>query len=115
MSRREFSKQIKRQAFERAKGFCEGENCGAYLTPGKFAYDHVIADGLGGEPTLHNCAVLCSACHGEKTGKQDIPRIAKVKRIQDREKGIRKPPTLRGAGFRKPSAQRSASRPLERR
>lgn len=114
MSRREFSKQVKRDAFLRCGGYCEGENCGVFLTAGKFAYDHIIADALGGEPTLHNCAVLCNACHGEKTGKQDIPRIAKTKRIQDREKGIRKPARLQSRGFEKVPRQHSASRPLER-
>lgn len=114
MTRREFSKQVKRQAFERSGGYCEGENCGAFLTAGKFAYDHIIPDAMGGEPTLHNCAVLCNACHGEKTGKQDMPRIAKVKRIQDREKGIRKPSRLQSRGFEKVPRQHSASRPLER-
>ena len=34
------------------------------------------------------------ACHKEKTGKADIPRIAKTKRISDREKGIRRPRTI---------------------
>ena len=38
--------------------------------------------------------VLCRACHKEKTGKADIPRIAKTKRISDREKGIRRPRTI---------------------
>jgi hypothetical protein len=87
MSRREFSKQIKRDAFLRAKGKCEAESCGARLTLGKFHYDHVIPDGLGGEPTLDNCAVLCTACHGEKTRKRDVPAIAKAKRIEDRQRG----------------------------
>lgn len=92
--RREFSKQVKRDAFLRANGCCEGKDCGARLHAGKFHYDHIIADGLGGEPTLDNCAVLCTACHGDKTAMHDVPRIAKVKRIQDRERGIRKPRTI---------------------
>lgn len=91
MSRREFSKQVKRDAFMRAAGKCEGESCGARLTLGKFHYDHVIPDGLGGEPTLDNCAVLCTACHSVKTRKQDVPAIAKAKRVSDRHLGIRKP------------------------
>jgi 5-methylcytosine-specific restriction endonuclease McrA len=94
MSRREFSKQTKRDAFLRANGKCEGENCGARLTLGKFHYDHVIPDGLGGEPSLDNCAVLCMACHSEKTRKRDVPAIAKAKRIEDRQRGIRKPSTF---------------------
>lgn len=96
MSRREFSKAVKRDAFLRANGFCEGNGCGAKLTAGKFDYDHDIPDGLGGEPTLDNCVVLCKPCHGVKTAKGDIPRIAKVKRISDREKGIKKPSSFWG-------------------
>lgn len=114
MSRREFSKQVRRDAFLRAKGLCEGKECGARLTVGKFHYDHDIADGLGGEPTLENCMVLCVACHRTKTRTRDVPAIAKTKRIQDREIGIRKGPQIKSAGFRKAPPQRSASRPLHR-
>jgi len=92
--RREFSKQTKRDAFLRADGKCERKDCGARLTLGKFAYDHVIPDGLGGEPILENCEVLCLPCHKAKTTKQDVPAIAKTKRIQDRQKGIKKPRTM---------------------
>lgn len=91
MSRREFSKSVMRDAFMRCNGFCEGEGCGVKLALGDYHYDHVIPDALGGDPTLDNCQVLCRACHKEKTSRQDIPRIAKTKRIRDREKGIRKP------------------------
>ena len=99
MSRREFSKVVKRDAFIRAAGQCEGylpgnERCPVKLTIGKYHYDHDIADGLGGEPELWNCRVLCIACHKDKTSTHDIPLIAKTKRIQDREKGIRKPRTM---------------------
>lgn len=52
--RRNFSPKVKAQAFLRADGLCEGKNCGARLTVGKFAYDHDLADNLGGEPTLEN-------------------------------------------------------------
>jgi len=87
--RREFSKQVKRDAFLRADGQCEG--CGAKLTFGKYHYDHIIPDGLGGEPTLENCGVLCTPCHKVKTTTKDVPAIAKTKRIQDRQKGIKNP------------------------
>lgn len=90
MSRREFSKPVKREALRRAGGKCEGENCGA-LFGFKFHFDHDIADGLGGEPTLENCKVLCHPCHNEKTRKHDIPLIAKVKRISDKHNGIKPP------------------------
>jgi 5-methylcytosine-specific restriction endonuclease McrA len=93
--RKEFSKQTKRDAFLRANGCCEGESCGARLTIGKFHYDHSIADGLGGDPTLENCQVLCTPCHKIKTATQDVPAIAKTKRIQDRQRGIKKPRSIR--------------------
>ena len=98
MSRREFSKQVKRAAFERANGFCEGmpygERCNVKLTLGKYHYDHDIPDALGGEPIIENCVCLCVACHRDKTSTKDIPAIAKTKRIQDRQKGIKKPRTM---------------------
>lgn len=96
--RREFSKQVRRDAFMRAKGQCEGkpygERCCVRLTLGKYHYDHDIPDALGGEPVLENCVVLCIACHKDKTVTKDVPAIAKTKRIQDRQKGIKKPRTM---------------------
>lgn len=80
LMRREFSKKVMGQAALRANGQCE--KCSARLTSGGFHYDHVIPDALGGEPTLDNCAVLCKACHGSKTSKEDVPRIAKAERMR---------------------------------
>jgi 5-methylcytosine-specific restriction protein A len=98
--RREFPKPVKREALRRAAGKCEGtidgKPCGA-LFGVKFHFDHDIADGLGGEPTLENCAVLCHQCHNEKTRKHDVPLIAKVKRISDKHLGIRKPSRFPGS------------------
>jgi 5-methylcytosine-specific restriction protein A len=92
-SRREFPNKVRIAAFERAKGHCE--KCTARLVVGKFAYDHVIADALGGEPTLGNCAVLCDSCHGEKT-PGDKTAAAKVKRTTRKlVAGIKKPSTFR--------------------
>lgn len=76
--RREFPARVKVAAYERAGGGCE--ECGSLLRVGKFHYDHVLPDALGGEPTLDNCAVLCSGCHAVKTARQDVPQIAKMKR-----------------------------------
>lgn len=89
--RREFPKKVNLAAFQRANGRCEGEGCGARLTVGKFHYDHVLADALGGEPTLENCAVLCWACHRDKTGQEDVPRIRKADRQRNSHLGIRGP------------------------
>jgi 5-methylcytosine-specific restriction protein A len=103
MSRREFPKQVKRDALKRAAKCCEA--CG-FPFGVKFHFDHDIADGLGGEPTLDNCKVLCHACHADKTTKHDVPLIAKVKRINDKHNGIRtttsRPmPGSRASGLRK--------------
>lgn len=115
MNRREFPKQVKRDALRRAAGKCEAPNCGV-LFGVKFHFDHDIADGLGGEPTLENCKVLCHVCHNEKTTKHDIPLIAKTKRISDKHNGISGSRSkFQSAGFRKASPQRTASRPIVRR
>lgn len=103
MSRREFRKAVKLAAWERCGGVCD--KCTTYLFPGRFQYDHDIPDGLGGEPTLDNCLVLCSACHGAKTAKVDVPRIAKTKRVKAAHLGIkatkRPMPGSRASGLRK--------------
>jgi len=92
MSRQEFPPRVKADAFTRAAGRCE--KCTARLFVGKFAYDHVIPDAMGGKPTLENCEVLCNACHGVKTNTKDVPAIAKVKRIRAKHYGIRKRSTF---------------------
>jgi 5-methylcytosine-specific restriction protein A len=85
--RQEFSAKTKAQAFERSGGHCE--ECTAKLYPGKIAYDHVIPDGLHGDNSLGNCAVLCVACHGKKT-PGDVANIARAKRRQRRHIGIKR-------------------------
>jgi 5-methylcytosine-specific restriction protein A len=79
-SRTEFPAVVKRQAWDRCGGRCE--RCTAKLFPAKFAYDHIIADGLGGDPTLENCAVLCTACHHAKTVDEDRPVMDKADRVR---------------------------------
>ncbi len=77
--REEFKKGVTLAAWQRANGHCE--KCTAKLFPGKFHFDHRIPCGIGGEATLENCQVLCLACHDVKTRKEDIPLIAKAKRV----------------------------------
>ena len=120
MSRREFSKPVRRKAHARADGQCEGTvngaRCPVKLTIGKYHFDHDIPDGLGGEPSLDNCVVLCIPCHKDKTATKDIPTIAKAKRIADRHIGIKSArQKIQSAGFHKAPPQRTASRPIERR
>ena len=100
MNRVEFSLPVRRAALERYKRHCEGtlpngQPCGVPLQRGRFQFDHDLPSWMGGDSSLENCKVLCTPCHTDKTGKRDIPTIAKTKRIHDRENGIRKPRTIR--------------------
>lgn len=99
-TRREFPKAVRAAAFLRANGYCE--ECGAKLLPGRFAFDHRLPDGLGGEPTLENCQVLCSGgratCHGSKSADIDVPAIAKADRIREKHLGIRRSNTPLSGG-----------------
>ena len=97
MSRREFPASVRKDAWERCKGRCEG--CTAKLFPGKFQFDHIKPDGLGGDPTLENCQVLCSACHGPKTHEQDRPLMQKADNMRAKHFGLG---AKKGTGFRKP-------------
>lgn len=88
MSRTEFGAKVRRLAWSRCAGKCE--NCTAKLYPGRFAFDHVKPDGLGGEPTLENCKVLCTACHTAKTVEQDRPLMQKADNIRAKHFGLGK-------------------------
>ncbi len=96
MSRAEFAKKTKLEAWDRADGKCEGEGCGLPLKGKRIEYDHRIPCALGGGNTLENCVVLCKPCHDGKTFGRDIPVIAKVARIRKREAGIKKKSSFRG-------------------
>ena len=95
MSRTEFSAKVRKAAWERCKGFCEG--CTAKLFPGRFNYDHDKPDGLDGEATLENCKVLCTNCHHIKTTTVDRPIMQKADNIKAKHLGFKK-----RRGFGKP-------------
>ena len=86
-NRRNFPKAVKLAAFKRANGRCE--ECTTWLGPGNTEYDHVLADGICGEPTLENCAVVCKTCHSFKTRKHDIPAISRAKRLHAKHSGAK--------------------------
>lgn len=44
--------------------------------------DHDFAKALGGEDTVDNSVTRCWACHKKKTGENDMPKIAKGRRIR---------------------------------
>lgn len=98
--RREFSAKIKLAAWDRCGGKCE---CCYARIISRPEYDHILPDALGGEPTLENCAVLCSKCHRIKTSTGDVPRIAKTKRQKRKAINAWPKPTrpLRSRGFQK--------------
>ena len=85
--RREFNKQTRKLAWDRALGRCE--SCTAKLFPGHYQFDHIVPDGLGGEPTLENCKVLCSVCHSDKTHTEDRPIMQKADNIRAKYLGLK--------------------------
>jgi 5-methylcytosine-specific restriction endonuclease McrA len=88
--RREFSNRTRLQAWERSGGKCE--ECGIKLQVGdRREYDHQIPCGLGGDNSLDNCVVLCGPCHSSKTTREDVPRIAKAKRVAAKHSGAWRP------------------------
>lgn len=99
--RSEFTKPTKRAALERSGMLCEAvgadygldekKRCNAPLSYG-LDFDHVIADSIGGDNSLENCAAVCRTCHKFKTARIDTPRAAKTKRISDKHMGIRSRP-----------------------
>ena len=97
----EFSRDAKREMWERAKGICEchlvpqlmgilhGTPCNAPLGPvGNIFYEHIVCSELGGDDTPDNGAVLTRTCWKLKTSLYDIPAIAKARRLGDADHGI---------------------------
>lgn len=102
MTRQEFPQSVKRDAAFRAGGKCEC--CGMKIL-GRPEYDHVLPDGLTGDPTLENCQVLCSKCHGIKT-KRDKARMSKADSVRRSNEGRKRRkgrpmPGTRASGMRK--------------
>lgn len=124
--RSEFSKPVKRTAYERSGGICEchriqgvpgfiAGGCGQPLGPGNVFYEHVDPDGAGGKPTLENCAVLTKTCWRIKTDTFDQRVVAKTKRMSERAAGIGRrngPPMMgsKASGWRRPMNGRGERR-----
>lgn len=101
-TRREFTSETKRLAVKRSGGICEChilakggipgfrlDGCGLSIGVGNTWFEHVICDGIGGDPTLENCAVLTKTCGRLKSRTFDIPIISKTKRQQNMRFGIK--------------------------
>lgn len=106
--RREFPTAVKGQRYTLARGRCE--ICGIDLAGKRAEYDHRIADGAGGKPTLDNCVLTCVPCHRAKTSGHDVPLVAKIKRQSAVVAGTRPAPKrpIRSAPFPK-SGKRAAN------
>ena len=94
MTRLEFTKRVKLQAWDRCKGDCEV--CGQRIL-GTPEYDHFRPVYLSDDASLDNCVVMCSKCHRLKTTDIDRPKIDKARRVLEKRAGVRK-----SRGFRKP-------------
>ena len=106
-SRREFSKDVRREAHARSGGICEcyrivgvpgliPGGCGQPLGTGNTFYEHILPDNIEPRPVLENCAVLTKTCWKLKT-KYDLPLIAKNNRVRDNDWGITKPSRMPGS------------------
>lgn len=106
--RREFPQAVRKLAFARccrdAVPHCETCDCELNERTGTI-YEHVIPDGLGGEPTLENCKVHCKTCADVKTFTEDNPRMAKADRVLKKTFGLeakgRPMPGSKASGLRK--------------
>lgn len=89
--RREFPAKVKLAAYERCQkdGKPHCEECGLRIV-GVPEYDHIKPDGLGGEPTLENCAVLCGKCHRIKTHEHDRPVMQKADNQKKAAAGVKR-------------------------
>lgn len=95
--RSEFPTKVRQKAWERCGGRCEASGCGIKLQVGKFQFDHIVPDGLGGKPDLENCQVLCTFHHARKTHQEDRPVMDKADSIRKKHLGIKTK-----TGFRRP-------------
>ena len=86
---KEFPTKVKVAAWKRCGGHCENKSCGAVVTRSTVQYDHVLPIGLGGEPTVANCQVVCLPCHKAKS-KVDTGRMKKADRQLARSIGAKK-------------------------
>ena len=111
--RREFSKPVRVEIMNRAKrptGF-ECEECGTVVASGQI--DHTIAEGLVVDKTKKLTAkdgkFMCWPCHQGPEGKtpKDKATIAKAKRNEAKDLGIKNEPTIESAGFAKKPARES--------
>ena len=87
MTRAEFSKATKIDAFWAACGNCA--ICGLKIQ-GRAEYHHIVPAAVGGSNELDNCSVVCKKCHRHTTSVETVPAVAKSTRILEKRLGVRK-------------------------
>jgi 5-methylcytosine-specific restriction endonuclease McrA len=122
--RTEFTVSVRRAAWARCGGHCEG--CGKSLHPDPntmipHVFDHIWPQRLDGTSDLANCQVLCDdgpdSCNRKKTMGLDLPGIAARKRHEkgrlalDIDRPVRKPGKIAGRPMPK-SSRKIPSRPM---
>lgn len=124
--RMNFPSSVREDALDRAEGRCEhvdaeGNRCPCTLQPNYYDFAHILADRLGGRPTLDNCGVLCRPCHRAEYAR-DAAAIAHQRRIEKRARGVKSPSRpvvgstfFRGSrGFDRITRDRATGRVLSR-
>ena len=104
-TRNEFSSATKRAAFARANGICEchliphvfPQPCGRPVGEGNTWFEHIDPDRISGRNDLANCAVLTKTCGRYKSARYDLPIVARVRKREDRSRGIKPAPSLPGS------------------
>lgn len=75
--------------------YAEAKSLTADQIIARFHFDHGIAHAHDGPAAPWNLTPMPVEDHRRKTATIDIPRIAKSKRIQKREAGVKKPRAIR--------------------
>jgi hypothetical protein len=95
-----FSTSFRLNLFLKRKGTCA--SCYQKIDAGKaWDIDHILPLALGGSNEPENLQILCKRCHESKTAKNDIPLIAKTKRLKASHLGARSRSTRPIAGSRR--------------
>lgn len=91
MSRRHMNTTRRAKIFKAADGVCH--ICGEKIdgTRERWDADHVIPLEISGDDSDDNLRPAHERCHRAKTSKEDVPTIAKCKRVAAKHNGSHKP------------------------
>lgn len=104
MKRKNISTKARVGVFQRHGGFCD--ICGGKIEVGVlWEVSHRIPLEMGGADDETNWYPVHKACHRKQTSEQDIPQIARAKRLEAKHIGaFRKPsrwPTAKGGKYKR--------------